>query len=262
MALNATQREAKDFSNKRFQLILSINDKNSSFVDDAGNIVNDFVICQRYFDTFNFIEGSMLSLDFLRVINESVNAIEDELKMESQIWQTYNWTGSQPKSFKGADLQSNGGWYNDNDILDEDLLKPMDEPWTYTLKLSILDNEKRGDNKTVIERIFDATCYPKEIRENIDLTNDLKGTDTDRLNGVAYIKAIIKQNRANLVSVILNKIYSVCSPNTKDGKSGNDEKRIMRMLGETYLKYETGAKAKYIYDQDRRKRLQERKGEW
>lgn len=258
MAFNAP-KEVKDFSNKRFQLVLSINDKNSTLLDDNGNPINDFIICQRYFDTFNFIEGSMLSLDFLRVINESVIAIEDELKMESQIWQTYNWTGSNPKSFKGSDLKSNGGWYNDEDILDEDLLKPMAEPWTYTLKLAILDNEKRGENKTVIERIFDATCYPKEIRENIDLTNDFKGTDTDRLNGVAYIKAIIKKNRLNLVSVILNKIYSVCSPNTKDDKSGSDEKRIMRMLGETYQKYDTGAKAKYIYDRDRRNSFQKRK---
>lgn len=261
-------QEVRDFSNNRFMCSLTIHDGNS-----------ENIICQRYFETYKYIEGSMQTIEFKRTIDSIVNLIQQELEQETRIYLTYNTYNSAPLSFGHSfadvkhevvkndkdevvgwsvtstplpqELVENGGFYDTHGVCDETLNEPLAEPYSIYLKFSVYDRDKCDTNKCVIEKIFDATCYPKEIRDNIVLTQNGKEVETDRLNGLAYIKAVIAKSREELIYSILSMIYNTCSPNTKD-VSENEKKRIFGMLKETWNGKSTGAKVIYYNEKEKR----------
>lgn len=261
---NNAPQEVKDFTNCRFMFCLSVMDKESSESQE-------FIVCQRYFNARNFIEGSMQTLAFKEVMDQIKAEIQDELKMETNIWSSYNYTGSQPmsfgRSFKNYDEvvwtindqdcvlkigkpNPDDDWYDTNKILDEELIQPLAEDWRYTFKFAIYDREKDGGKREVISTIFDGKYFPSSIRDNVDLTMTNKNVDTNGLRDENYIKGIIANSKKDLVFSILNKVYSVCSFKVKDGNYDQENKRVREMINERYLDKSTGAKSIYFNKRD------------
>ena len=126
------KKETKDFREERFEFTI---------------YVNDNIICKRNFKIFNFIEGSMNTLEFKETVDKIVNIIDNDLKSKSRVYTWYN--------------------FNPNEIIEGDEFdSPLIEPWQCTFKIVISDNKK-----DVITKIWDGYAYPKAIREKVDLGN-------------------------------------------------------------------------------------------
>ena len=125
-------KEFKDYREERFEFTI---------------YVNDNIICKRNFKIFNFIEGSMNTLEFKETVDKIVNIIDNDLKSKSRV---YTWY-----------------YFNPNDIIEGDEFdSPLIDPWVCTFKIVISDNKK-----DVITKIWDGYAYPKAIREKVDLGN-------------------------------------------------------------------------------------------
>ena len=122
----------KDYREERFEFAL---------------FVNDNIICKRNFRIFNFIEGSMNTLEFKDTVDSVVKLIDDDLKSKSRVFTWYYFNPNEPDAFE------------------EFAGKPL-EPWACTFKLVISDNKRE-----VISKIWDGYAYPKPIREKVDLSN-------------------------------------------------------------------------------------------
>lgn len=109
--------------------------------------VNDHIICKRNFKIFNFVEGSMETMEFKEKCDSVVKMIDDDLKSKSRV---YLWRYFNPE-FPDAE---------------EELVSPLIEPWTYTFKFAVYDNKRE-----VYARIWDGYGYPKFIRDRVDLSN-------------------------------------------------------------------------------------------
>lgn len=122
----------KDYKEERFEFTL---------------FVNDNIICKRNFRIFNFIEGSMNTLEFKEKVDEIVKLIDDDLKSKSRVFTWYYFNPNEPEMFE------------------EFAGQPL-APWACTFKLVISDNKR-----DVITKIWDGYAYPKPIREKVDLSN-------------------------------------------------------------------------------------------
>ena len=58
--------------------------------------VNEFVICKRNFKIFNFIEGSMGSLDFKETLDDIVGIIDQDLKSKSNVYMWHYFNPNDP----------------------------------------------------------------------------------------------------------------------------------------------------------------------
>ena len=125
-------KENKDYKEERFEFAL---------------FVNNNIICKRNFRIFNFVEGSMGTLEFKNAVDSVVKLIDDDLKSKSRVFTWYYFNPNEP------------------DVFEEFAGKPL-EPWACTFKLVISDNHRE-----VISRIWDGYAYPKPIREKVDLSN-------------------------------------------------------------------------------------------
>ena len=125
-------KESKDYKEERFEFAL---------------FVNNNIICKRNFRIFNFVEGSMGTLEFKNAIDGVVKLIDDDLKSKSRVFTWYYFNPNEPDAF-------------------EEFAGTPLEPWACTFKLVISDNHRE-----VISRIWDGYAYPKPIREKVDLSN-------------------------------------------------------------------------------------------
>jgi hypothetical protein len=74
----------KDYKEERFEFTL---------------FVNDNIICKRNFRIFNFIEGSMNTLEFKEKVDEIVKLIDDDLKSKSRVFTWYYFNPNEPEMF-------------------------------------------------------------------------------------------------------------------------------------------------------------------
>ena len=174
--------------------------------------VNDNIICKRNFRIYNFIEGSMNTLEFKYKVDEIVNMIDDDLKSKSRV---YTWK-----------------YFNPNEIDETDEFhSPLIDPWTCTFKLVISDNKR-----DVITKIWDGYAYPKYIRDKVDLSN--KNVKITTKDGKTYIydkDTFFKDNEGRLsfehevlkgmiadkpdvLLQITKKICEACSPSKNEIK--------------------------------------------
>lgn len=150
----------KDYKEERFEFTL---------------FVNDNIICKRNFRIFNFIEGSMNTLEFKEKVDEIVKLIDDDLKSKSRVFTWYYFNPNEPDAFE------------------EFAGKPL-ERWACTFKLVISDNKR-----DVITRIWDGYAYPKPIREKVDLSNkNVKVTNKDGQTFSYEKETFFKSNEGRL----------------------------------------------------------------
>ena len=64
--------------------------------------VNEFVICKRNFKIFNFIEGSMGSLDFKETLDDIVGIIDQDLKSKSNVYMWHYFNPNDPQAEEGC----------------------------------------------------------------------------------------------------------------------------------------------------------------
>lgn len=109
--------------------------------------VNDNIICKRNFKIYDFIEGSMQTIEFKHIIDEIVRMIDEDLKSKSRV---YTWH-----------------YYNPNsEVGNEEFEVPTIDPWVCTFKFTVTDNKQE-----IISRIWDGYAYPRNVRERVDLSN-------------------------------------------------------------------------------------------
>ena len=188
-------KETKDYKEERFEFAL---------------YVNDNIICKRNFRIFNFIEGSMSTLEFKEKVDEIVEVIDNDLKSKSRVFTWYYFNPSEPEYFE------------------EFTGKPL-EPWACTFKLVISDNKKE-----VISKIWDGYAYPKPIREKVDLSNKNVKITSKEGQSFSYEKdSFFKSNEGRLsfehevlkamimdkpdvLQQITKKICEACSPSREE----------------------------------------------
>ena len=186
--------EIKDYKEERFEFTV---------------YVNDNIICKRNFRIYNFIEGSMNTLDFKNKVDEIVKLIDDDLKSKSRVYTWYYYNPEFPE---------------DN----EEFTNPLIEPWACTFKLVISDNKR-----DVITKIWDGYAYPKQIREKVDLSNkyvkfmnkegqtysyDKENFFKSNEGRLSFEQEVLKSmimDKQDVLLQITKKICEACSP-TKD----------------------------------------------
>jgi hypothetical protein len=191
------ENKEKDYKEERFEFTL---------------FVNDNIICKRNFRIFNFIEGSMNTLEFKEKVDEIVKIIDDDLKSKSRVFTWYYFNPNEPDEFE------------------EYAGSPL-APWACTFKITISDNKR-----DVITRIWDGYAYPKPIREKVDLSNkNVKITNKDgqtfSYEKDAFFKAnegrlsfeheVLKSmigDRPDALLQITKKICEACSPTKEELK--------------------------------------------
>ena len=191
------ENKEKDYKEERFEFTL---------------FVNDNIICKRNFRIFNFIEGSMNTLEFKDTVDKVVKLIDDDLKSKSRVFTWYYFNPNEPDAFE------------------EFAGKPL-EPWACTFKLVISDNKRE-----VISRIWDGYAYPKPIREKVDLSNkNVKVTNKDGQSFSYEKDSFFKSNEGRLsfehevlkamigdkpdvLLQITKKICEACSPTKEEIK--------------------------------------------
>lgn len=175
--------------------------------------VNNFVICKRNFKINNFIEDSMQTLEFKEKVDEIVNMIHEDLKSKSRV----------------------ATWYYADSDPDNEFNKELLAPWECTFKFVITDNKKE-----IISKIWDGYCYPKSVREKVDLTNktvkiiNKDGTvfsydkdvyftnNKDRLNPELYVLRSQIIDKPDLLLIITKKICELCSYKEDNNKNISD----------------------------------------
>ena len=223
----------KDYKEERFEFTL---------------FVNDNIICKRNFRIFNFIEGSMNTLEFKETVDSVVKLIDDDLKSKSRVFTWYYFNPNEPDAFE------------------EFAGKPL-EPWTCTFKLVISDNKRE-----VISKIWDGYAYPKPIREKVDLSNkNVKVTNKDGQSFSYEKESFFKSNdgrlsfehevlkamigdKPDVLLQITKKICEACSPSKEEIKEKGyfDPRENSKYLSkytviDDYGKDENGKQRKYSY---------------
>jgi len=189
--------ETKDYKEERFEFTL---------------FVNDNIICKRNFRIYNFIEGSMGTIDFKEKVDEIVNLIDDDLKSKSRVYTWYYFNPKEPEAFE------------------EFAGQPL-EPWACTFKFVVSDNKR-----DVITKIWDGYAYPKPIREKVDLSNkNVKVTNKDgqtfsydketffkanegRLSFEHEVLKAMILDKPDVLLQITKKICEACSPSREEIK--------------------------------------------
>ena len=205
---------------ERFQFILSVNDN---------------IICQRYFKINGFNNESLESVELKYTLDECVDMIKEDLVSKSRVFQWY--TREEPVKLTGFVNPSETtqfsyppnvfDTYTDNEKL---------EPYEVTFKFAFL-----VDEKSVYERIWDGTIYPKYVRNGVDLSNsDVLYRDKEPLS-LHFSVAIVRHmtiGKTDLNYHIIRKICDVTS-------SHNGEVE--------YTKHEDYGKVKIPYNTRNRK---------
>lgn len=189
---------------ERFQFILSL----------GSNI-----ICQRYFRINGFNKDSVDSVELKEVLDNVVWLIQKDLISKSRVYQWY--TADQPIKLTGfhtdkqvpQETPTYFEYPKDTPNSYADAEKP--EPYDYTFKFSYL-----MDGKTVYERIWDGSEYPRYVRNSVDLTNSdsaYRNKDERSMSFNLTLLRAMTSDKSDLISTIIRKICDVsCSNYTEN----------------------------------------------
>ena len=228
--VETTNNEQKEYKEERFEFAL---------------FVNNNLVCKRNFKMYNFIEGSMQTMDFHNAMNDIVTMIDDDLKSKSRV---YTWY-----------------FFDEENPSEEFVENPIGE-WECVFKFAIYDN-----GREVYARVWDGRCYPAAIRNNVDIANNIvkiitksgevltfdKDTyfeeNKDRLSPDMYVKRAMIGDKQNLLPIITKRICEACSPwnNSQYSKisdyhssitfgNGENEKEYNLLVEQEYRRYVRG----------------------
>lgn len=218
-------------------------------------LIDNNIICQRYFKINNFNHKSLSSLELTETIRECANMIDDDLKSKSRVYswniapqvfkdeeEMRNWF-SKPENVEKVRLYENIALRDENSteytwdgkelvlcekkLYDGTFTSPLTEKDSLTYEFAFYVNEKK-----VASTIFEGV-YPHYIRRNIDLTNTrgkFEGEDITRLGVENYLLNRLVYDRQDLIKKIVKEICRVCSmaedsfyTQVKDFKKPNGE---------------------------------------
>ena len=168
--------------------------------------VNNNIIAKRNFSVPNYVDKSMQTVEFKDIVDEIVEMAKRDLKSKSMVYTTYYF------------------WPDDERLTADDLKGDLLAPWECTFKFTITD---RG--REVISKIWDGYCYPRTIREKVDLTNKwVRFTNSegktftyekesyfkergDRLSSEMYVIREMIQHKGDVLQAIIRRIVDACS---------------------------------------------------
>lgn len=206
---------------------------------------NDNIVCQRYFKINKLNENSLLSMGLKDIIDVCVAMIDEDLKSKTRVYlshvapiiletreQLYSYintnrtNGWAAKSntyqyadnlaigtmfyitseeveliWDGTDFQPYKGYTN---IDTNEFVRKTDETYPIVFKFVFLDNEHE-----VISKIWDGNCYPKFVRNGVDLSNKkgkFEGGETALTNAMT-------SGKTDLVYAMIRLICDYCSSN-------------------------------------------------
>ena len=199
-------------------------------------LIDDNIICQRYFKINNFNPNSLSSLELIDVIRECANMIDEDLKSKTRIYlwhmapvvfqnetEMRQWFAnpenhSKVRCFENIVLRDKDNteytWDGeklilcDKKICDGTFTTPLSDKDTLTYEFAFYVNEKK-----VASTIFDGV-YPHYIRRNIDLSNTrgkFEEDDLSRLSFESYILNRLVYDKQDLIKKIVKEICYVCS---------------------------------------------------
>jgi hypothetical protein len=199
-------------------------------------LIDDNIICQRYFKINNFNPNSLISLELTETIRECARMIDEDLKSKTRVYlwhmaplvfkneaEMRNWFSNPENVAKIKDRENialcdeNGTEYSwdgeklilcDKKLYDGTFTTPLTEKDILTYELAFYVNDRK-----VVSTIFDGV-YPHYIRRNIDLSNTrgkFDGEDISRLGFESYILNRLVYDRQDLIKKIVKEICCVCS---------------------------------------------------
>lgn len=210
--------------------------------------VNGNIICKRNFKINDFIEHSMVSVEFKNKVDNIVKMIDDDLKSKSRVFTWYYFNPSEPEVFE------------------EFAGKPI-EPWECTFKFEITDNKV-----PVITKIWDGSVYPKPIRDKVDISNktvkviskdgkvytyDKESFFKSNEGRLSFEQEVLKSmisDKTDLLLQITKKICEACSVHENSFTKISDY-----TLSEYYGKDKDGNEVRYDFNIDAYNRKLERK---
>jgi hypothetical protein len=199
-------------------------------------LIDDNIICQRYFKINNFNPNSLHSLELTDTIRECANMIDEDLKSKTRVYlwhmaplvfqneaEMRDWfakpeNAEKVKLFENIVLRDKDAseytWdgekliFCEKKICDGTFTNNLTEKDTLTYEFAFYVNDRK-----VASTIFDGV-YPHYIRRNIDLSNTrgkFEGEDLSRLGFESYILNRLVYDRQDLIKKIVKEICYVCS---------------------------------------------------
>lgn len=221
--------EAQTVQTERFQFVLSI---------------NDYIICQRYFKIGGFKNRAIESVDLIDAGNKCVQMIKNDLKEKTQTYYQH----SAPQIFQNEEemyafleRERQEGYlsYSPTTFPVASFIILRDSPNVYVWDgndvtlyegkfnradyladnvESIIRFEFLVDNKPVFIESFDASVYPRFVRNNIDLSNQKNRYRSKETFSIveATLVDIMNQGRKDLIYPIIAELSKACSYRNAD----------------------------------------------
>lgn len=199
-------------------------------------LIDDNIICQRYFKINNFNKNSLTSAELTNTIRKCARMIDEDLKSKTRVYlwhmaplvfkdetemsEWFQTPKNKEKIHEGGNivlLDENASeyiWDGENlklcekKIYDGTFTAPLTEKDTLTYELAFYVNDRK-----ITSTIFEGV-YPHYIRRNIDLSNTrgkFEGEDLTRLSFESYILNRLVHDRQDLIKKIVKEICYTCS---------------------------------------------------
>ena len=202
--------------------------------------VNDNIICQRYFKINNFKESSLNSLELKDAIDFCVSLIDNDLKSKSRVYLWYTapcifndehemreWFSNEYNTkgvrfgeciyLRNSDTEY---WWDgekinpyEDKLNDGELTSASNDENPSIFKFTFLDS-----GKEVYSKVWDGACYPKFVRNGVDLSNKkgkFEGEDLSRLYFESILLYHMVNYKSDLVPIMIKEICDVCTCSDK-----------------------------------------------
>lgn len=176
-------------------------------------MLDDNIICQRYFRINGFKPESIGSYELKEAIDEVVWLIRKDLESKSRVYQWYTNTMPMKLTGYGKDFddmreklpQATYFYYTGetNDIYGE---TERPQPYEFTFRFSFL-----MDDKVVYEKIWDGSEYPRYVRNSVDLTNSGYAYKDKEPLQLSFNLAVLRSMTVDKVDLIYPIINIICN---------------------------------------------------
>jgi len=189
--------------------------------------INDQIICQRFFDIFNYNPDCVYSQEFKDDFDNVVDMIKDDLNSKTRVY-LYHVCPSFADEETLNNYQESGLYKSEVWSEMDDEFKPKKLVGNEECETNTLIFEFKVSGKTVMSKSWSADEYPKFIRNSINICNhqyiqvsptykiDFKTADENSMKYEHTIKKRIHIGREDLVPKIIKIFRDVCSMSSDD----------------------------------------------